>query len=58
MQRFTNIVARLLRRLPGAPAQTVSTVESERFVETGAREIEMTLAQHGIEGHEWEEFEQ
>jgi len=57
MQRFTNIVGRWMRRLFGAPAETMSTVEQEGFVETAAREIETTFARHGIEGHEWEEFE-
>ncbi len=57
MQRFTNIVGRWMRRLFGAPAETVSTVESEGFVETRAQDIEKTFVCNGIEGHEWEEFE-
>ncbi len=57
MRQFTNIVGRWMRRLFGARAETVSTVERERCVETGGAETDRAFVWNGIQGHEWEEFE-
>lgn len=58
MRQFRNIVERWLRRIFDRPEAETTSVETEWFVETGGREAERAFAWHGMEGHEWEEFEE
>jgi len=63
MRKFGNKLMRWLRGLWGLPAEELRPAEpagcaAEWWVERTGREAERTFAWHGMEGHEWEAFEE
>jgi hypothetical protein len=57
MRQFRNIVEQWFRRIFGRPPEAVPAIEAEWFAESGGHEADRAFAWHGIEDHEWEEFE-